>query len=72
MATWYVKIPPNATPYSFYADEDDTEANVRALAREWLGVKRLPNGTQVWPDNSKERAALEAERQRDRLLYREW
>ncbi len=46
---WYVKFPLDAYalgPVRFEAEVG--EAEVRAWAREWEGVKRLPQGFECW------------------------
>jgi len=45
---WWVKYPGQ-----FYANDMDwhnpvTEATARKRARNWLGKKRLPPGTEIW------------------------
>jgi hypothetical protein len=48
---WYVHFPNDAYalgPFRF--DEPVTEREARAYVRAWEGVKRLPRGTEFWPE----------------------
>lgn len=63
MNEWYVKFPGNFYPFSFWGD---SEADVRQAARERLNVKRLPRGTEVWRVDHRSRAAMLADRRRNR------
>lgn len=49
---WYIKFPMDAYalgPVRFPKEVGEEE--VKAYAREWEGVKRLPNGFQCWTTN---------------------
>ncbi len=56
-SAWYFHEPS-----SFYAlgpfrfDRPKTEAEARAYVREWLGVKRLPRGSELWTAKSQRRS----------------
>jgi len=45
---WYLLLPNNAYALSFRFEHPVTEREARAHMRLWLGVSRLPNGSQVW------------------------
>jgi hypothetical protein len=47
---WYVKFPADAGaigPFRF--DKEVGEPVVRAKAKEWAGLTRLPQGFECWP-----------------------
>jgi len=46
---WWVHYPGEvyANDMDFY--EPVTRKTATNRARDWLGVKRLPNGTEIWP-----------------------
>jgi len=46
---WYVHFPGEAYANDMRFDHPATETEAREYVRDWLGVKRLPRGTQVWP-----------------------
>ena len=52
---WYLKFPLDCYalgPVYFYPNEYEKppcEKEVRVYAREWEGVKKLPQGFQCWP-----------------------
>jgi len=54
---WYLKFPKDAYalgPVHFDYGEyckAPNEKEVRKYARQWEGVKRLPEGFQCWPTN---------------------
>ena len=54
---WYLKFPLDAYalgPVHFDRrkyDKPPDEKEARQYAREWEGVKRLPQGFQCWPTN---------------------
>jgi hypothetical protein len=54
---WFIKFPLDAYalgPVCFdYRDYDlpPAEKDVREYARQWEGVKRLPQGFECWPAN---------------------
>ena len=41
-------LPGEAYAVHYDFEVPVNEAHARAYVRYWLGVKRLPNGTQVW------------------------
>ncbi len=45
---WFALIPGNEFALSFDFPARVTEADARLYAREYLGLNRLPNGTEVW------------------------
>ena len=46
---WYVHLRGDVYAMSVGRDtEFRSEQEVRTYMREWLGVKRLPVGTQIW------------------------
>ena len=47
-AVWAVHIPGHVYANNVYLDKPGTAEDARAWTRDWLGVKRLPNGTAVW------------------------
>ena len=44
---WYAMITGNAYALSMYPDEDN-EKSARECLRGFLGVNRLPSGTELW------------------------
>jgi hypothetical protein len=46
---WSVHLPGHVYAYNAWLSEPGTAKDARAWMRDWLGVKRLPNGTAVWP-----------------------
>ena len=46
MYSWYVLFREDSCPTEFFGHNNEREA--RAAARRWLGIARLPQGTQVW------------------------
>ena len=47
MKKWFALVPGDACALSLYP-EKNTEKSARAFLRKWLGVERLPAGTQIW------------------------
>lgn len=45
---WYVKLPGETYANSWEFECRVSEREVRAYVRDYLGLKRLPSGTQVW------------------------
>ncbi len=44
---WYVRFVGD--PYAMYFyPEDDNILSAKEYIRNWLGVSRLPNGTEFW------------------------
>lgn len=54
---WFIKFPMDAYAlgpvYFDHRDYDEApdEKDVREYARQWEGVKRLPQGFECWPAN---------------------
>jgi hypothetical protein len=46
---WYFHVPGTWPAQSMELEKPGTEREAGAAIRAWLGVKRLPNGTEVWP-----------------------
>jgi len=44
---WFVHIVGDAYAMNIYPTED-TYKSAREFVLEWLGVDRLPNGTEIW------------------------
>ena len=44
---WYVRFLGNAYALDFYSEEN-TEASARGALREWMGVRKLPRGCEIW------------------------
>ena len=47
MSNWYVHLQGDAYATSIYPKENTYES-ARQFVLEWLGVNRLPNGTEIW------------------------
>ena len=45
--TWYVQFESDPFALAIYPKEDTFES-AKEFIRNWLGVKRLPNNTQIW------------------------
>lgn len=45
---WYVKLPGETYANSWEFTHPVSECEVRTYVRDYLGLKRLPRGTQVW------------------------
>jgi hypothetical protein len=66
MRQWFVHFPGNAYAYEF---PGETINDAKQAARDWLGVKRLPNGTDVWSKSPDHDTALLEDAKRDPELY---
>ena len=47
MNNWYVMLSGDAYAMSIYPTENNWKS-AREFVLEWLGVNRLPNGTEIW------------------------
>ena len=47
MSDWYVQFRGDAHPLSIYPDEDNWKS-ARLFVLKWLGVDRLPHGTEIY------------------------
>ena len=47
--TWMFKLPNYF--YAMTAEGASTEQEARQFVREWLRVKRVPNGTEFWQNS---------------------
>jgi hypothetical protein len=48
----------------------ENEQEARTAARNWLGVKRLPNNTAVWKADPESERIIAEQRERDSAIYR--
>ena len=47
---WLFKLPDYF--YAMTAEGAETEQEARQFVREWLNIKRVPNGTEFWQNNA--------------------
>lgn len=50
---WWCRFPGEVYANNFDFSRPVTEAEARDDMRRWLGVDRLPRGTEVWPGAGK-------------------
>ncbi len=68
MRPWFVLFPGSAYAGEFYGEDID---EAKQAAGDWLGVKRLPSGTAIWPKSPSHDDALMEDVKRNPELYRD-